>query len=222
MKNIIVQIFIKQANLSPVKEEIFRKAVSTVERYAKNVGSDYVCFTERQDSKFDSHFEVFRIIKDEEFREYNKVLYVDADVFARDTNESLFDLYDGLSACKEYQNALFNVRPEFKIWGKNFLNSGVLMFNQNTILKIKSSNYQELIQQHRRTIPGRDQLVLNLLAHNTLGGWDHIDRKHVCFLKDEEGVTDEIRHNAIMIHLAGRNRDLYLENAGYWDKHFNA
>lgn len=221
MKNIIVQIFIKQAGLSPIKEEIFRKAVSTVERYATNVGADYRCFTERQNKSLDSHFEIFRIINDPKFQDYDNVLYVDADVFIRDTSESMFDLYKGFAACKEFQNALFDVRPEYKMWGKEFLNSGVILFSNENIKQIRNSNYKELIQKHRRTIPGRDQLVLNLIAHEKLGGYNQISREHVCFLREEDGTPEEYHEKAIMIHLAGRNRDNYLEESDKWDKHFN-
>lgn len=210
MKNLIFQSLVNDPKLKKIKHELYRKCCKTVERYAENINVDYLLTTDKYFKAFPPHFEMFRALAEKRFDSYGKILFVDADVFASNTNDNFFDYYETFSACKNI--SINKKRPEFPL-SDDFLNSGIVLFDRNSREKIKPYFMKEM-RRCKNIVPGRDQLAMNYLAFIYLGGYTRIDPTHACFLREKEA------QKAILVHVAGRNRDLYFENMAFWDKHF--
>lgn len=210
MKTLIIQALIPNASLNEIRRGIYETCCTTIKRYAKNIGSDYILERSPFFRHLPPHFDVFRIMAEKRFLQYDKILFIDADVFALDTEENVFEYYDGFCACKNPGGKTH--RPEYQI-SPDFLNSGIIFFNQKTISTLKP-HYQQEMKRCARTVPGRDQLALNKLAYNILGGYKQINSNHACYLRDDEA------QEAILVHLAGQNRQIYLADKEKWDAHF--
>jgi hypothetical protein len=219
MTNVIYQAIIPDPNLKPIKRDLYKKAAKTVKRYADNIGSDYMISNTKFFPQYPPHFESFRVLVDPLFDKYDNVLVVDADVFARNTSESMFDLYKGFAACTnrlfaapEHHARVKKRRKEYSVL-KEPLNSGIVLYNKDDRLKLRPHVKREM-QRCARIVPGRDQLALNCLARDHFGGFKHIDPKHACYLREEE------HKEAILVHVAGRNRDTYFETPEKWHQLF--
>lgn len=134
--NLIFQYLILDSNVNtrPKVNGLSRKQLysktgdisrRSFEKYAELVGADYQFATDRYVSKdHDNYrayfFEVLRIIYDPQFEQYDDILFTDCDVVAN-TNENIFDLFDGeVAAVLESDH---NKNTNFKRFNsKHFLN----------------------------------------------------------------------------------------------------
>lgn len=215
MKNLILQHFSIEDDLHETKVSLYSKAVGTVERYANNIGWDYQLERDNYFKGFSPVWEVFRVLETDQYDEYDRIVFLDADVFAQDTNVNVFEKYDTFSACKEVDNPLPKTRPEYVKWGNRYFNSGIIVFTRESIEKLRELDPRSYRKKYRDTIPGRDQYALNLMAEECLGGYNPIDRHDACFLREiEYSKTTPI------VHVAGRCRQIYNSNIPFFDNHF--
>lgn len=212
MKNVIVQVLVEAPNLGERKRVIFQKCCSTVQRYAENIGTEYVLETNQYFKNYDPHFEIFRVLAEDKYLKYDNVLFVDADVFAQNTLKNLFDLYPSFAAQRAAVSRQKAKRPEFEI-SDDFFNSGIVLFTRES-REALIPHYKKEMQRCKKIVPGRDQLALNKLVFEHLGGYVRFDTKHACYLKDQEAKK------STLVHVAGKCRKLYSENQKFWDSHF--
>lgn len=191
--------------------------MATIERYASNIGSDYILNQKQHFKRWHPVWECFRILEDDKFLEYDKVLFVDADVFAPNTSDNrIFENYDGFAACQAMTNNRTRTRPEYNQYGPDFFNSGVMMFDRNSNLALRELNPQAYREKYKHCVPGRDQMALNMMAKQAFNGYTKFDRNDACFLGEERYET-----NAVLVHVAGRLRTKYLENPQKWNDLFD-
>ncbi len=219
MKYLIYQHFSESPGLRPNKRRIFQTGVKSIERYAKNIGVEYKLTTQNYLKGWDAVWDVFRLLEDDYYEQYDKIVYLDADVIARDTTRNIFELYDGFIAQNHLLHAKARTRPEFKLYGEKFLNSGILLWDKETLCKMKNYPTEKLRETYRRVKPGRDQLALNVLAYETLGGFEGFKITDACFLT--ELPEDETTSDIIFVHLAGHQREVYLNDEKRWSEFFN-
>lgn len=109
MKNLIVQYYISK---DPVPEwaEI---SIELFKRYAERHGCDYE-FTTTLEYCDNPYFENLKIVYQDKYLEYNKVLYVDVDVIPENMDENIFDLdVDEVGLVPEYQPEGMDAPPLF-------------------------------------------------------------------------------------------------------------
>ena len=215
MKTLIYQNIVNEPDLQENKRLLFDTAATTVERYANNIGSEYLLSREKYFPNYHSIWGIFRILKDPMFKQYDKVMFVDGDVFARNTDNNIFKKYHSFAACRNTENDRSHMRPEYKLFGPRFFNSGVVIFNPEDIDKLSKNNPDKYMKEYQNVKPGRDQLALNVMAHQILGPYIEIMKRDACYLKDEsESMT------APLVHLAGRDRQKYWNNIDFWNEQF--
>ena len=214
MTTLILQFFYEHNDLTSSKKELYFKCMKTVKRYAKNVGYDYTLEKKHFLPDWDPHWQIFKVFETTEYDRYDKVICLDADVFIENTSVPVFEKYNEFSACLEVDNDRIHRRPEFKKWGKNYFNSGILVFTKESIEAIRNNSPEKYRKKYRTTIPGRDQMALNAISEEVLGGYKRIDRSDACFLRDFS------ENNAPVVHLAGRCRQMYFKDPEHWDAHF--
>ena len=214
-RNLILQVYSKQDDLNPLKAKIFEKAIKTVSRYANNIGYDYILEDQLAFNGYHPVWEIFRILETNEYDHYDRIVYIDADVFAKNTNNDIFKDVKVFGACKEAPNALPRSRPEVKLWGDEYFNSGIVVFTRESINRLREINPKSFRRMYKDQIPGRDQYALNLMAMACFGGYEHIPRSSACYLREPFHVKE-----ATLVHLPGRCRDIYLDNPAKYDKMF--
>lgn len=215
MKNLILQHFSVEPDLAEVKQSLYTKAVGSVKRYADNIGWDYQLKSDNYFKGFSPVWEVFRILESEEFEEYDRIVFVDADVFIRDTDVNVFEKYNEFSACKEVDDPHPKSRPEYVKWGNQYFNSGIIVFTRHSINKLRELNPRKYRETYKNTKPGRDQYALNLMVEQAFGKYRKINRSDCCFLRE----TKYSKH-APVIHVAGRCRQIYNNDVQSYDKEF--
>jgi lipopolysaccharide biosynthesis glycosyltransferase len=126
------------------ESECFKHCVESQKRYAKKVGAEFYCCIEwtdlyNENLKTDSEKRfVVELLKT-----YDKVLYLDADVFIRDNAEDIFYIYQDTNKLVIYNEVMFNnvqmdvhIEPIVKQydikWSKtkghyDWLNAGVML-----------------------------------------------------------------------------------------------
>jgi hypothetical protein len=221
MNVLIYQHFSRGKRINDTKNgPIYEKCLATVERYADNIGCEYQCTSKNYFPNWDPHWDLFRIFEDDRYLTYDKILFVDADVFVVDTDDArIFTNYDQFVAQKIMYNNRTKRRPEYFQYGPNFFNSGIVLFDRDTILAFKNKGTSQYRQRFKKVIPGRDQLALNILAKDVLGmegSSKRFDLEDACFLCDVDKLT-----NPLLVHLAGRQRTEYLKDQQRWDEYFN-
>lgn len=214
MTTLILQFFYEDKKLTPSKKELYFKCMKTVKRYAKNVGYEYILEKKHFLPDWDPHWQIFKVFETKEYDQYDKIICLDADVFIENTRDLVFDKYNEFSACLEVDNDRIHRRPEYKKWGKNYFNSGILVFTKESIEAIRNNSPEKYRKKYKNTIPGRDQMALNAISDEVLGGYRRIDRSDACFLRDFS------ENNAPVVHLAGRCRQKYFKDPEHWDAHF--
>jgi len=215
MKNLILQHFSVEKNLHESKASLYEKAVGTVQRYASNIQWDYQRETQNYFKGFDPQWEVFRVLETNEYDDYDRIVFLDADVFIQDVKVNVFEKYNTFSACKEVDDPLPKSRPEYQKWGNTYFNSGIIIFTRESIEKLREIDPQAYRKQYRNTIPGRDQYALNLMTEKVLGDYQMIDRRDACFLRE-----NEYSQHTPVVHVAGRCRQIYNSNIPLFDRHF--
>lgn len=217
MKTLIFQHFATPPDIPKRKKEFYAKCVSTVQRYANNIGAEYLCTTQPYFKKWHPVWGCFQVLVDDSFLQYDKVLYVDADVFAHDTDDNrIFENYGGISASCHMRNDRTRARPEYRLYGPDFFNSGVVLWDNETICKMREHKPRKYMDKYRKTVPGRDQIALNMLTKDTVGSYNNFDLDDVCYFVDNSHI-----HNAVLVHVAGRLRNDYHNNTTKWDQFFN-
>ena len=214
MKKIIYQNVVYEHDLHPLKRSLFDDACRTIERYAGNINSEYLISKKNYFKGYDSIWGIFRILDDPLFLEYDQILFIDGDVFARNTDYDIFKKYKQFSACRNLTNENSKRRPEYKIFGDRFLNSGIVMFTPESIEKFRNLDIHKYMKTYKSVKPGRDQLALNIMVKDSIGDYNEIDKSDACYLKDDEAET------APLVHLAGRCRDKYFAEQKHWDNLF--
>lgn len=215
MKNIILQYLNKDQGTAQVKIDLYEKAVKTVERFANNVGWEYELSRTPAFKNYTGHWDIFKVLEKNDYDEYDRILFLDADVFIMDTDDNVFDKYKRFSACREMDNPHPPSRPEFQRWGNEYFNSGIVLFTRKSIEKLRENcDPKEYRTKLRNVVPGRDQYALNLMAEQALGGYRRIKREDACFLREEHSKTTPV------VHVAGRCRQIYNANPEYYDEKF--
>lgn len=215
MKGIIYQHLSDTENSSDKKIDLFKNCTKTVKRYARNINYDYICDQKKYFKDWDACWQRFRIFYDKAFIEYDYIAYIDADVFCTNTNLDIISKYNGFSASKHQHTVNSVNRPEYKAYGKDFFCSGVFFINNDMLKKLKENvKFNEYMDKFKHIKPGRDQLALNKIMYDYFNGYNEIDVYDATFLRTS---TAEV---APIVHLAGRNRNLYFKDKEYWDNHF--
>lgn len=215
-KNLILQCHIPESKTPKETSQIFDNAIKTVKRYANNIGWDYIIETKQRFPSYKALWEDFRVFESDLYLHYDKIAYVDTDVFAKNTSLDVLSKYNKFSACIECTQTNYEKRLEFQYFGKNYFNSGVFIIDRNTINFIKNNlNINNYMKKFRKAKPGRDQLALNLMCRDAKITWNRIDRKDICFLRSKENKL------APLVHLAGQCKRKYIEEKDYWDDHFD-
>jgi lipopolysaccharide biosynthesis glycosyltransferase len=216
MKTLIYQHFTPDKRIKDKKKNIYFKCMSTVERYANNIGCDYIQNNRTFIKGYHPVWECFRILEDNMFLEYDKVLFIDADVFAPNTDDNrIFENYDGFVACKVMTNERTRTRPEYTKYGPDFFNSGVMLIDRESNLKLRELDPVSFREQYKNVVPGRDQLALNMMAKQAFGGYTQFDPDDACYF------TEPNMSKAIFVHVAGRLRSEYTKDEQRWDKLFD-
>lgn len=214
-RSLILQVYNKREDLNPLKAKIFEKAIKTVRRYANNIGCDYILEEDLFFQNYHPVWEIFRVLESKEYDHYDRIVYIDADVFAKNSNLDIFKDVKVFGACQEAPGALPRSRPEVQLWGDEYFNSGIVVFTKESIKKLRALDPAHYRRTYRDQIPGRDQYALNLMAMASFGGYEHIPRSSACYLREPFHVKE-----ATLVHLPGRCRDIYLANPAKYDKMF--
>ena len=218
MKNLIIQFYIKDSGLDRRKETLYHKCMTTVKRYANNIGWDYVLEDTKYFPDYDAQWQLFKIFESNQYDHYDRIVILDSDVFIRNITENVFEKYKSFSACREVDNPIPRTRPEFVRWGNEYFNTGVLVIMKEDIQILRNSlNISKYRKKWKRIIPGRDQMALNAMIDDTLNSWQRINRKDVCFLREHValGLLSPV------VHVAGRCRDIYHDDMEFWDNYFD-
>jgi len=141
-------------------------------KYAQRIGADF--FVLRESTRKPPHLAKYDLLTMANTAGYQKILYVDADVYIRRGVPNIFD---------HYENALFNelpqkdewfepwqtktvttykeqIDPEFEI-GNPYYNTGVMVFNKDGLRRLCQE--LEKVQEHKTVPIYYEQHELNLL-----------------------------------------------------------
>lgn len=221
--DMVLQYNIKQNNLNPIKSKLFDDAVSTIKRWSEQHNYRYLCGTTTKFHKvlknYTGEWGIFDILLTPYYEQFDNILFVDADVFSTPDATDWWEKYKHLpfAACLETPETLKRQTERtaaYKRFDNHFFNSGIAHFSREGILEMKKLNVEGYMRLYKNTKPGRDQLALNMLVNESFGGFTGIDRNDACFLKCPEA------NDAQFVHIAGRNRDKYMEEFEYWQNHF--
>lgn len=215
MRNLILQFFSVEPDLNPSKKGLYESAIKTVERYAKNIGWDYKLETQKYFKGYSPVWEVFRILESHNYDHYDKIVFIDADVFIVDTSENVFEKYNEFAACREVDDPTPKSRPEYVKWKNEYFNSGIIVFPRDAINQLRLLDPKSYREKYRDLKPGRDQYALNLMVEKIFGTYTRIDRKDACFLRETK-----YSKTTPVVHLAGRCRQLYHANPEFYHTHF--
>lgn len=176
MKNLILQVAVpmpplnKKVNstLSYMKD-MYDHSQVVMKEYADRVGADYVCITE-MDLKY-THPTFLRFKIFEQFKEYDQIMYVDADMFFHDMTPDLFEF-----TSRQRETAFMKIDsalPETSIiYNKNlrtsktekYYNAGFFLFKREFIDKFWK-NHWDTMDRYKNT-QWRDQDALNYMIRN--------------------------------------------------------
>jgi len=208
---------------------MYNRGADTVKRYAANIDVDYVL---RQQSYFTGWhpvWEIFEIVLNKEFDQYDQILYLDADVFAKNTKLNLFDIYKNFSACKRYPGQLFNESKKRQHYGNmynNFFNSGIVFFNRDNIEQFRSMDPKKYMNRYKSLNPGRDQLALNRMASDA---YDPTGKNYYTVIDNAHagGVHEKDRYKELqppLMHFAGHYLTQIKTEKNinkYWSEYFD-
>ena len=218
--DMVLQYNIKQNNLNPIKSKLFDDAVSTIKRWSEQHNYRYLCGTTTKFHKvlnnYTGEWGIFDILLTPYYEQFDNILFVDADVFSTPDATDWWEKYKHVpfAACRNPTNDRSRLRPEYKVFGDRFFNSGIVHFSRAGILELKKLDIEGYMSKYKKIKPGRDQLALNMMVKEVFGDYHEIEREDACYLKCPEAET------APFVHLAGRNRDKYVAEIERWQKHF--
>ena len=161
MKTAIFQYYISSGPL-PKWVEI---SSTKFKKYAEAHNADYIFSDTSMFSKGNVHFEQLRVVYDDIFEQYDRVLYADVDIIPENFSENIFeeDIID-IGMVPEYQTTGMNTAPwymlpgievKYKHLAKKFnipvlkpktvqapylmFNSGILLWTKSGIIKARKS-----------------------------------------------------------------------------------
>lgn len=165
------------------KESFLRDCMNTVESYASTVGVPYLLVDEPEDPYRHPACERLRLLYEKRFREYDAILYLDADVKVM-SDESIFQFAerDALVVADRWYSeptneefnkskAIKNARSFYRKFLKNReaervlkyeFNSGVILFGADTLPAMERNLDWDRV---RDKLAYQDQIELNYLAY---------------------------------------------------------
>ena len=150
-------------------KDMYDHSQVVMKQYADRVGADYVCITE-MDSKY-PHPAFLRFKIFEQFKEYDQIMYVDADMFFHDMTPDLFEYTERQSETSFMK--IDSALPETSISYRKHLktsktetyyNSGFFVFKREFIDKFWNQHWvpMELYKKSE----WKDQDALNYMIRN--------------------------------------------------------
>lgn len=176
MKNLVLQVMVpkevpsnKIGAFSYIKE-MYDLSQIAMKRYANRVGADYHCITEMDNSYPHPAFLRFSVF--EKFKEYDQILYVDADLFFHDLTPNIFELSQNhsKSAFMKVDSARPEISKSYQQFKKTsqteiYYNSGLFLYKREFIDKFVDSNWREVMEMYKNS-RFMDQDALNYLLRN--------------------------------------------------------
>jgi len=160
-------------------EDVKSKSVIFSGAAAQRFGWDYTLEGKRETKHRSPCFEIFKIFRDDKYLEYDRILYLDTDVYYYPDSPNIIDYYpdEGFHAVSRL-GKIFDEGKEpdhlsrinkshlIEKYRQNYFNSGVLLLDRNTILKMKPFLSHEQIEEWltARGLWSDDQSAINIAA----------------------------------------------------------
>lgn len=158
--------------------------VERFKKYAESVGADYL-FSNSSDFCENPYFEHLRLVYDDQFLKYDKILYADVDVIVENFEENIFDIsIKDIGLVPEYKAEGMNATPLFmtdnyiKLW-KNITQN--LQFNV-PLLKPKTIDAQYLMFNSGIILWSREGLIKAKKDFDSWRKWNFLlkGNSHMC------------------------------------------
>tara|TARA_R110002153_G_scaffold29711_13_gene91200 strand:+ start:19895 stop:20659 length:765 start_codon:yes stop_codon:yes gene_type:complete len=127
-------------------------------------------------------FEILKIFRDDSYLEYDRILYLDTDTYYYPDSPNILEYYpeEGFHAVSRMgkifdsgkePDHLARLNKEYLVqkYKKNYFNSGVLLLDKNTIIKMRPYLTHDSIEQmlEKRGLWSDDQSAINIAAHES-------------------------------------------------------
>jgi len=193
--------------------EPYRFSTETVRKYCQQHGIEYRLFTEPKVNWNHYYCERFHLV--ELLKEYDRVLYLDADIVATPTAENIFDVVppEAFGAFNENRlyhamdrdpmvEALLHLCPQWpKIDGRyRFFNAGVMLASKNHVTAFEG--FRSPPDEPALWLHWPEQTYLNYLTVCAGLPFHDIGRKFNCMSMGLKS-SREVRFQADFIHYAG-------------------
>ncbi len=192
MSNLILQVNIPRpikddiAHTFTYDEELYKQSAISIERYAKRIGVEYKCITE---SRFPHPaFDRFQLFQDD-YREYDQILYVDCDIFLHDLTPNLLDW-------TQHRKETFFATPD-SLKTPDYFNTGFFVIKRPLIERLKGV-IDEYVKKHTNS-RFKDQDAMN----------DFMIKEEWCKLSRDWNGVMALNRPLFSIHYAGIKKTHY-------------